>query len=106
LLLPRPQAITALKQEEETQALMALARLLALLEGLPGVLQPSSTNVGLIADELKTWAALNLRRNVLVLSCQLDAATGPVVGAMLGVDPAEVVQDIQGQQMQQGPTQP
>lgn len=80
---------------------MALVKLSALLEGLPGVLQPNSTNVGLIADELKTWAALNLRRNVLVLSIQIDTATGPVVGAMLGVDPAEVMMDIQEQQLEQ-----
>jgi hypothetical protein len=83
-LLPSVQAIAALKEGNDADALMALAKLSALLESLP-VLEPDSTNVELIADELEGWADPALRSRVLEIACHVDPKKRPVLAAMVGL---------------------
>ena len=89
------QAIAALKEYKDADALMALSKLSALLESLP-VLEPESTNVELIADELEGWAEPALRSRVLELAGEADPKKKAVVAAMVGLA------DAAGQQQQAG----
>jgi len=90
-------AIAALKEYKDADALMALSKLSALLESLP-VLEPDSTNVELIADELEGWAEPALRSRVLELAGEADPKKKAVVAAMVGLA------DAAGQQQQQAGT--
>jgi len=94
-------------------ALVALAKLSALLEGLPGVLggeaapsghetgdgqgqgaaagarsSPVAPEVELVAGELNAWAPVAARERVLALFCQVDPQRAALVARLLDFDPA------------------
>jgi hypothetical protein len=92
----------------DADALLALDRLAALLDGLPGVLggeaaagaggsstEAVAPEVELVASELNKWAPVAARERVLALYCQLDPGRAALVARMLDFDPQVALARVQ-----------
>jgi hypothetical protein len=78
------QAYTAAKKGDDVLCATALAQLSSLLQGMP-VSDASSSQVGLIADELKGWADSETLQRLHAMAMQIvEPQQQQLVSSMLG----------------------
>ena len=79
-------AIAAAEKGDDSGALLALAQLGALLDGMP-VLAPGSPEVELVADELNSWASVAAREKLLLLMVQIDEGHADLAARLMDLNP-------------------
>jgi len=85
------EAVAALKADNETEAVMALIRLAALLEKLPVLGGQGGAQADLIASSLQASSSVEERTKIFYLIGQLYLEGAALVASMLGFDPALVM---------------
>lgn len=83
-------AIAAAEKSDDSGALLALAQLGALLDGMP-VLTRDSPEVALVAGELNSWASVAARERLLLLVLQIDEAHADLAARLMDLRPEDAI---------------